>query len=431
MWIDPQPRRTAPDGSNFQLQHWTHTFDYALASGDGDWRSAAVPARSAEFSHPLLAVIGTVSAAGGLPSWGSLLEIEPEGSVQLAALKAAGNPLASGSSQPVNPTESVAIRLVETEGATTDVAITSGLRRVSSASRVDLLEQPRLRQHIASEGLTLHGYEIATVLARLNMPQLLDADHTQLAPEVEAAQPLYARYWLHNRGPAPLGGLPAVAHLHPQTTVAEPNDEVVLRLTAASNCADSALHGTVRLVCPPGWTASPARLPFVLPSGEHLEADIELTLPPDTQPGLYPIRAQLAVAGDNAEVMPASWRQVVEDVAVVSVGTPSEDNDLAYLVDGPKDVEVAAGERARLTVTVGTAAGASLAVEAHLISPWGTWEWTGPAAQGSVLPSGESVDIGFDVAPPPWVQPGEWWALVRLGCAGRLVYSPVVKVTVR
>ena len=27
-WIDP-PRRTAPDGSNFQLQHWTHTFDYA------------------------------------------------------------------------------------------------------------------------------------------------------------------------------------------------------------------------------------------------------------------------------------------------------------------------------------------------------------------------------------------------------------------
>ena len=37
MWIDP-PRRTAPDGSNFQLQHWTHTFDYALVSGDGDWR---------------------------------------------------------------------------------------------------------------------------------------------------------------------------------------------------------------------------------------------------------------------------------------------------------------------------------------------------------------------------------------------------------
>jgi alpha-mannosidase len=431
VWIDPQPRRTAPDGSNFQLQHWTHTFDYALASGDGDWRSTDIPARSAEFSHPLLAVTGTASAAGGLPGWGSLLEIEPAGSVHLAALKAAGNPLASGSSQPVSPTESVAIRLVETAGTTTDVAITSGLRRVSSASRVDLLEQPRLKQHIASEGLTLHGYEIATVLARLNMPQLLDADHTQLAPEVEAAQPLYAKYWLHNRGPAPLGGLPAVAHLHPQTTVAEPNGQVLLRLTAASNCTDSALHGTVRMVCPSGWTARPERLPFMLPSGQHLETDIELTLPPDTQPGLYPIRAQLAVTGDNAEAMPASWRQVVEDVAVVSVGTPSEDNDLVYLVSDPKDIEVAAGQRDRLTVTVGTAAGASLAVEAHLISPWGTWEWMGPAAQGSMLPIDDTVEIGFDVAPPPWVQPGQWWALVRLGCAGRLVYSPAVKVTVR
>ena len=56
-WIDP-PRRTAPDGSNFQLQHWTHTFDYAVVSGDRDLLGGerGVPARSAEFSRPLLAV---------------------------------------------------------------------------------------------------------------------------------------------------------------------------------------------------------------------------------------------------------------------------------------------------------------------------------------------------------------------------------------
>jgi alpha-mannosidase len=430
VWMDPQPRRTAPDGSNFQLQHWTHTFDYALASGDGDWRSAAVPGRSAEFSHPLLAVVGNRSATGGLPSWGSLLEIEPAGTVQLAALKAAGNPLASGSSQPVDPTEAVAIRLVETVGATTEVAITSGLHRVSSAARVNLLEEPRLQKHRAFEGVTLQGYEIATMLTRLNMPRVLEADHTQLAPEAEAAQPLYARYWLHNRGPAPLGGLPAVAHLHPQASVAEAGDEVVLRLTAA-DCTDSVLHGTVRLVCPDGWNCSPPSLPFVLPGGGHLEADIELTMPPDTPPGLYPIRAQLVVTGDDAESMPASWRQVVEDVATVSVGTPREDNDIVYLVGEPADIEVAAGEAARLAVTVGTSAGASLSLEAHLISPWGTWEWIGPAAQGAVLSPGEPVELGFDVAPPPWVQPGEWWALVRVGCAGRLLYSPAVKVTVR
>ncbi len=431
VWMEPQPRRTAPDGSAFQLQHWTHTFDYALVTADGDWRSADIPHRSAEFSHPLLAVAGKRSAAGGLPSSGSLLEIEPAGAVQLAALKAAGNPLASGSSRAVDPAEVVTMRLVETSGATTDVAITSGLRRLSYASRVDLLEQPRLGEHAAAEGLTVHGYEIATVLSRLNMPHLVDADHTQLAPEVEAAQPLYARYWLHNRGPAPLGGLPAVAHLHPQATVAEPNGKVVLRLTAASDCTDSVLHGTVRLVCPDGWTASPQSLPFVLPSGEHLEADIELTTPPDTPAGLYPVRAQLAITGDDAVSMPASWRQVVEDVATVSVGTPREDNEIVYLIGEPADVDVAAGEASRLAVRVGTSAGATLSLEAHLISPWGTWEWIGPAAQGAVLTPGETVELGFDVTPPAWVQPGQWWALVRIGCAGRLLYSPAVKVTVR
>ncbi len=431
VWMDPQPRRTAPDGSNFQLQHWTHTFDYALVTGDGDWRTAAIPHRSAEFSHPLLAVVGNRSAKGGLPSWGSLLEIEPAGAVQLAALKAAGNPLASGSSRAVDPAEAVTMRFVETTGATTDFAITSGLHRVTKASRVDLLEQPRLQESDGSGDLTVHGYEIATVLSRLTMPQLLNADHTALAPEVEAAQPLYARYWLHNRGPAPLGGLPAVAHLHPQATVAGPGDEVVLRLTAASDCTDSVLHGTVRLLCPAGWKASPSSLPFVLPSGEHLEADVELTLPPDTPPGLYPIRAQLHVTGDDAVSMPASWRQIVEDVATVSVGTPREDNEIVYLVGEPVDIDVAAGDTSRLAVTVGTAAGASLSLEAHLVSPWGTWEWIGPAAQGAVLTPGETVEIGFDVTPPPWVQPGQWWALVRIGCAERLLYSPAVKVTVR
>ena len=89
------------------------------------------------------------------------------------------------------------------------------------------------------------------------------------------------------------------------------------------------------------------------------------------------------------------------------------------------------GEPARLTVTVGSDARADLALEAHLISPWGTWEWIGPAACGAVLPARGTVELGFDVAPPAWLEPGQWWALVRVGCAGRLVYSPAVKVTVR
>jgi alpha-mannosidase len=120
---------------------------------------------------------------------------------------------------------------------------------------------------------------------------------------------------------------------------------------------------------------------------------------------------------------------VVEDVCVVEVGG-RDASELLYLVDGPADVEVAAGGTARLAVTVGTHARADLALEAHLISPWGTWEWIGPAVCGAVLPAGGTVELGFDVTPPPWQDPGRWWALVRVGCAGRLVYSPAVQVEV-
>jgi alpha-mannosidase len=181
-------------------------------------------------------------------------------------------------------------------------------------------------------------------------------------------------------------------------------------------------------VCPDGWSVTHTELPFELSPGGHLETDVELTMPPGTTPGLYPVRAQLTVTGAGSGDLPAAWRQVVEDVCTVSVG--SGHGDLLRLIGGPDEVEVAAGAAARLSVTVGTDASADLAVEAHLISPWGTWEWLGPAVLGAVLPAGGTVELGFDVAPPAWLHPGEWWALVRVACAGRLVYSPAVKVKV-
>ncbi|OBI18741.1 alpha-mannosidase [Mycobacterium sp. E2327] len=419
-WID-DPRRTAPDGSNFQLQHWTHVFDYALACGDGDWREAEIPARSAEFGHPLLAVVPG-EGEGVLPSTGSLLSVEPAGSVQLAALKAAGNPLAAGSGRPVDPS-AVALRLVQTTGQRTRVELTSEVAAVRGLAHADLLEE----RHRRAEPVDLHGYQVATVLAQLQTRSAATG-FARLAPDAEAAQPLYARYWLHNRGPAPLGGLPAVAHLHPQRVTAEPGGEVALRLTVAGDCTDATLDGEVTVLCPDGWSATPAELPFTLHAGDHREADVAVRIPARAQPGLYPLRARLCLTGD----VPAAWRQEVEDVCVVQVGAHADTHgrELVYLVDGPRDVELAAGTTARLTVTVGTHARAALALEAHLISPWGTWEWTGPAARGAVLPARGAVELGFELSPPPWTDPGQWWALVRVGSAGRLVYSPAVRVTV-
>ncbi|WP_394328651.1 glycosyl hydrolase-related protein, partial [Mycobacterium avium] len=166
IWID-DPRRSAPDGSNFQLQHWTHHFDYALVSGPGDWRRAEIPARSAQFGNPLLAVAagGGAGTGPGLPPAGSLLRVQPAESVQLAALKPASNPLASGSAARPDPT-AVALRLVETAGAGTRVAVDSDVATVSDLHAADLLEKPSRQVN----SIDLHGYQVATVLARPHAP---------------------------------------------------------------------------------------------------------------------------------------------------------------------------------------------------------------------------------------------------------------------
>ncbi len=419
-WIDP-PRRTAPDGSNFGLQHWTHAFDYAVVSGSGDWREADIPSASAEFNQPLVAVVANHDpTSGGLPTWGSLLEVQPERAVRISALKALGNPTARGSAQRCDPADGVVVRIVETLGRTAEVSVQSGLRHISEPRHLNLIEDP-----LDGAASRLHGYEIATLRTELNLPRVLDAAQVSLAPDAEPVQPLYARYWLHNRGPAPLGGLPAVAHLHPHRLDADPGGVVPLRLTAASDATDTALHGRVRLVGPAGWDISVPELPFVLPPGEYLESTVEVGIPADAAPGLYPVFAELAATGG---AIPASWHQTVEDVALISLG--QHDGELLRLVTEPRAVDVTAGEAATLRVTVGTDAYADLTVEAHVISPWGTWEWLGPSIVGGIVPARGTVDLVFDVAPPAWTEPGRWWALIRIACAGELVYSPAVPVVV-
>lgn len=155
-----------------------------------------------------------------------------------------------------------------------------------------------------------------------------------------------------------------------------------------------------------------------------MKSRIELTVPADAEPGHYPVRAGLHLTGD----VPPAWRQTVEDVCIITVGDPGP--ELLSLTGEPTDVVLARGDTARLSATIASGARGDLALEAHLISPWGTWEWIGPASRGAVLPALSSVEVGFDVSPPPWLTPGRWWALIRIGCAGRLLYTPAVAVTV-
>ena len=341
-WIDP-PARKAPDGSNFQLQHWSHTFDFAFVSGVGDWRSAGMVCRSAEFNHPLQCV-PISSGSAGLAADGSLLSVSPAGAVALGALKPRGNPTAVGSA---------AVRLAVGRHP----AVGRNPRRAGRC-RALLVGGHGLggdRHRPAGElpgrhgpALQLHGYQIATVAARLDAPAVIDATGQALAPDAEAAQPLYARYWLHNRGPAPLGGLPAVAHLHPEALTAAPGETV-----AAAADGGQRLQRCRRPRRGPDATTRPAGTPIPEPAPghpagtptapsncrrvTHRETEVSVRIPDDAAPGRYPVRAQLTLSGD----VPPAWHQSVEDVCVITVGDP--DGELVRLAAEPADIVVARG----------------------------------------------------------------------------------------
>jgi alpha-mannosidase len=65
-----------PDGSAFQLQHWTHELDYAFTAGDGDWRQAGLVAAGQGFNNPLRGVVAAPHP-GRLPATATLVEVDP------------------------------------------------------------------------------------------------------------------------------------------------------------------------------------------------------------------------------------------------------------------------------------------------------------------------------------------------------------------
>ena len=129
VWIDGE-RRTAPDGSSFAWQHWSHTFEYALVAGAGDWRDAGFAAAGQEYNHDLLACETGVHP-GPLPAAASLCEVTGP-SAMLTGLKPRGNPLASGRPGQPRREDGVTVRLRDAGGG----------RGPAAASQVRLFTAP-------------------------------------------------------------------------------------------------------------------------------------------------------------------------------------------------------------------------------------------------------------------------------------------------
>jgi len=460
VWIDGD-RRTVPDGSSFAWQHWSHTFAYALASAgaSADWRAAAFNAAAEDYNHDLIAVVTEAGNAGN----GAGVDAEPAGllaldgapNVTLSALKPVGNPLAAGlPGTPSREPREVTVRLRETDGraATARLRLAAG---IEAAWRSDLLEA---RDSAAATALDvangtvrvpLGPFETVTLRVRLAEAPARRPENAQPAPPPEPAQPLFTRYWLHGKGPAPAGNVPVAVHFSPiRVTLGGEAAGDETRLTLSVACGPAGGRGQVELVVPDGLAATVAGtdgagapLRYDLAANEFAAWDVAVSALPGTASGRYFLTARIT----------DKLGQVLEDAALVTIGEPgAPDPDLApeelffrlqsdvMALAGEADLEpatpevrLAPGESGELTVRIASHLGSELRGEAQLVSPFGTWQAADPWTQPVTVPPGGETTVRFTVAVPATAAPGwESWLLVKLMYFGRVRYSESVRLAV-
>jgi len=415
VWIDG-PARSTPDGGSFSLQHWTHTFEYSLVAGAGDWRQAGFVQAGQEVNHRVLAR-EVPAGAGPLAARSSLGAVEPS-QVVLTALKPRGNPMASGLPGDIDPDAGITVRLYESTGTpvTARVRLHGGLRDAVVSNVLEAGVEPA-----QADGddvvLPVGAAQIVTLGARAAL-------RTGSTRHAEPAQPVFTRYWLHNKGPAPAGYLPVAVHLHPATVRLDgPDDEALVHVTVAAAAAPAT--GLVELDVPDGLTATPSGpMKYGLAAGEHAQFEVRLRTG-----GVNGVRFVAARIRDELG-------QTLEDVVAVTVGEPPMGDPLEVTVtSGP--VELAPGGQATLTVELTNRAASEVRGEAQLLSPFGTWDAapgevvTGPWTQGFAVPAGATLQLHYAVRAPGDARPGAaWWAAVKVSTFGQVAYTATVPVTV-
>ncbi|MGW1780782.1 glycoside hydrolase family 38 N-terminal domain-containing protein [Streptomyces sp. NPDC002143] len=422
IWVDP-PRRTAPDGSAFQLQRWSHTFEYAVVAGEGDWRDLGWPHAGHAFNHPLTARLREPGdTAAGLPRSTALLTLRPEGRVLLDALKPAGSPLARGGTTPADPARGVAVRMHEVDGRPVRARLT-GPTAWAEGVRADVLERPG--EPLAPDGdgaleVDLTGFEVATVLAAP-----VDGRPVEGAGVAahEPAQPVHTRYWLHNSGPAPRGNLPLAVYLSPGVLTAD--GPVTATVRVSSELTDAPVSGTVTVEVPDGWSVEPAELPYALGPGGFTLTEVTVTPPPDAVPGRHRLAARLTYGG-----------QTYEDVVALDVpgeaaeGGPDGRTGPSLLMElGVDRVRVRRGERVRVPVSLRNTTRGPVSGTLWALSSWGTWAGVGPGCQGFVVAAGDSTVCEVEVDGSA-LAPGSYWLMTKAGWHGCVAYSEAVVLEV-
>jgi len=403
LWIDGPPR-TAPDGSGFQLEHWSHCFRYALVTHEGHIKDAALARRGYEFNHPPLAHWGSPAA---FASGTDVLAIEPE-NVVCISLRPEGAATGLPLDQPLSGR--VVLRLQECAGKPTE-ALVRCCWPITHASKANALDEPTSNLTVSEQGVSvpLGQFETATVL--------LEYDRAVVGAPVPAAAPQYARWWRHNRGAEPLGFVPAVPLFDLDGPVrAEPGDTLEAKLTISTCYLSREGRAKLHVELPTGWQASGDLPDLVTMSPNRYESSrLRLTVPPDAEAGQYLIYAWL-----HPPFGPAFY-----DVLHVAVG--EEPGAIVEATISPRAISLKQANPS-LRVGVRNLARTRLVADAVLIAPVEAWPLIERSTQAlDIAPGGEAA-VEYPLRQLCHALEGWLWALAKVAAAGQIVYTEAVRI---
>jgi hypothetical protein len=459
VWIDGE-RRTTPDGTSFALQHWSHTFEYALAAGRGDWRAAGFPLAGLDYNHPFLAVPAPAHD-GPLPASASLASAEP-GTALVSAIKPAGNPLAPAG-QP-DPRDGVTIRLRDLSGRSRPGAARVRLFTGVSAARRSALCEDSLGEPVpCSDGAAVAEVPAAGLVTLAAIPGRPSWVRDQPADASQSADPAgagpdYARYWLHGTGPAPAGNVPVAVHLSPTRLDLGGSQRASARLTVA--CGPEPAAGQVCISAPAGITVQPAGpLSFDLPGLGHTSWELTVGAAPGLPAGSRFLTAQVSDAAGRltedaalitgpGSTSPGGTGPGSADPGSTSPGSTSPGStspggaepgsaDLdpvaadVQLTLGSRELALRPGEAGAIAADLRNGCASAISGTAQLISPTGSWQQVPTWSAEFTAGPGETVSLTFPVAVPATARPGQrWWAIIKVMSYGRLWYSESALVKV-
>ena len=335
------------------------------------------------------------------------------------------------------------------------------------ASRANLLEEPGeplalTEGAVAAEGgggtgggssrvrLRLMASELATV--RLRLGPVVSPSGTRGPdgpgedPGAEVAQPVFSRYWLHNKGPAPMGNQSLAVHVLPTGLVVRGGDAGEFIAQVASGSAHATQSGRVEILAPDGWDVEPSGQLFSLSAAASVQVPVRLRVPPSCRPGRHFVAVRV-----NGPALQGQEDVLTVDVvpALAEAGTAGARSGPASAADAllakaaplghpggqveaelelaleTLDVAVAPGERATIGIVMTNRTAAQIRGELQLLSPVETWPYVSPWAQGFALGPGQRSRAEAWVHGPEsgWLSS---WALFKVTYFGRLWYSAAV-----